>query len=112
MITDTYFSVIITQLFLQPETQVMDEGKGVADHAEGYRSMQESKLMTLTGSTIAVASSTVFYVMAFLLPLLYFFLGGNDEPFWANPWLNVFVFWINFDSFRRVAEFLKTPHHC
>ena len=61
----------------------------------GYRNMQKRKWMTLIGSTIAVASSTVAYVNAILC-----FTSGSsaDSVFWANPWLNVLVFGSNLDS--------------
>jgi hypothetical protein len=53
--------------------------------------MQKTKWYTLIGSTLAVASSTALYING----ALFFTIQG---PFWKVPWLNIFVFGINFDS--------------
>ena len=62
VVMDTYFSITITALFLRPITKVLNEGRGVAEGAQGYKSMQKTKWMTLCGSVLAVLSSTVMYI--------------------------------------------------
>jgi len=91
VITDTYLLVATTQLFLKLLTSILEEGSGVARASEGYKSMQKTKWMTVIGSTIAFASSSALYVMG----ILYFTMGDYGNPFYASPWLNVFVFWMN-----------------
>jgi hypothetical protein len=56
--------------------------------------MQKTKWMTLTGSTLAVVSSSLLYVNA----ILYAFLGEMGNQFHVSPYLNHFVFGINLDS--------------
>ena len=41
-----------------------------------------------------MTSSTALYINTGL----FFVLGGYGTPFWANPYLNIFVFGINLDS--------------
>ena len=53
--------------------------------------MMQTKRMTLTGSTLAVGSSTLLYVNM----LLHIGFPGTLEP---NPWLNIFVLGFNLDS--------------
>ena len=91
---DTYLSVGITKLFVRPISKVLAEGSGVANEAAGYKSMQQSKWWTLVGSTLAVGSSTVLYIMM----VLQFVWGGNDRELWRNKWLNVFVLGVNLNS--------------
>ena len=93
IIMDTTFSVLITIVFLRPITEVLNlnERNGVARQGEGYRIMQQTKWLTLIGSTLAVSSSTVLYIQMGLS-----FIVGNQ--FMSNPWLNVLVFGINADS--------------
>jgi hypothetical protein len=88
LIIDTYFSVFVTKLFVRPIAKVLAEGSGVANESAGYKSMLESKWYTLIGSTLAVASSTVLYIVM-VLQLAW---GGHDGEMWSNKWLNVFVF--------------------
>ena len=60
----------------------------------GYKSMQKTKWMTLTGSTLAVVSSSALYVNT----ILYMFLGERGNQFRVNPYLNYNVFGLNLDS--------------
>jgi hypothetical protein len=91
---DTYLSVGITKLFVRPISKVLAEGSGVANESVGYKSMLQSKWWTLAGSTLAVASSTVLYVMVVLQAMW----GGHDGEMWRNKWLNVFVLGVNMNS--------------
>jgi hypothetical protein len=94
IVIDTYFSVGITNLFVRPISKVLSEGSGVANESEGYKRMLQSKWTTLVGSTLAVASSTVLYVMM----ILQFVWGGRDGEMWSNKWLNVFVVGVGINS--------------
>jgi hypothetical protein len=60
----------------------------------GQISLEKTKWLTLSGSSLAVLSSTAFYINGGL----YFLLGGLGTPFWANPYLHIFVFGVNLDS--------------
>ena len=91
---DTYVSVGITKLFVRPISKVLTEGSGVANESAGYKSMLQSKWWTLVGSTLAVASSTVLYIMM-VLQLAW---GGPDGELWRNKWLNAFVLGVNVNS--------------
>ena len=91
IVMDTIFSVLITALFLRPINEVLEEGKGVANQSKGYKSMQNSKWLTLIGCTLAVGSSTLMYFNL----LLYFAFQGL---FHRSPWLHPNVFSIPWDS--------------
>jgi hypothetical protein len=93
IVMDTAFSVLLTIIFLQPITKVLDEGNGVAQKSAGYKSMQKSKWMTMAGAILAVSSSTVLYINAALWATY-----GLDSQFQTNPWLNILVFGISMDS--------------
>jgi hypothetical protein len=56
--------------------------------------MQKTKWMTLTGSTLAVVSSSALYVNM----ILYMFLGERGNQFHVSPYLNYSVFGMNLDS--------------
>jgi hypothetical protein len=96
---DTYLSVGITKLFVRPISKVLAEGSGVANGSAGYKRMLQSKWWTLLGSTLAVASSTILYVMI-VLQLLW---GGPDGEMWRNEWLNVFVLGVNMNSILKTV---------
>jgi hypothetical protein len=91
IVMDAAFSILVTILFLRPISEVLKNGRGVAQQSQGYRHMQKTKWHTLIGSTLAVVSSTALYINA----ILCFTIQG---PFWKAPWLNIFVFGMNFDS--------------
>jgi hypothetical protein len=93
IVMDTVFSIMITYTFLLPILEVLVEGKGVAQQSTGYKKMQQTKWMTMCGTTLSVMTSTLLYVNFF-----FFFSSKNDSWLNSNPWLNVFVFGINFDS--------------
>jgi hypothetical protein len=84
---DTTFSVVVTMLFVLLINRVLQQDQVTV----GHRRMQKTKMHTFLGSTLAVASSTVLYVVV----ALNFIVKG---PFWSIPWLNVFVFGMNLDS--------------
>ena len=69
----------------------------MVQESAGYKSMLKTKWMTLAGAGLTVMSSTVLYINAigFLVGV---FLVGSETPFWANPYLNMFVFGVNLDS--------------
>jgi hypothetical protein len=92
----------VTGLFLQPIFKILGEGGSAVQHSDGYKSLLQTKWMTLSGSILAVMSSTVLYLNI----LLWFLLGGYGKPFYANPYLHVFVFGINMDSVLNDAGML------
>lgn len=94
LVMDSYLTIRSTQILLKTVNDALVEENGVTSHAQGYKSMQQTKCMTLAGSTIMIASSMVLNVMC----ILFFTLGDHGNPFYASPWLNAFVFWINADS--------------
>jgi hypothetical protein len=109
---DTHLSVGITKLFVRPISKVLAEGSGVVNDSAGYKSMAESKWLTLVGSTLALASSTGLY----LVMALQFAWGGPDGELWKNKWLNAFVLGVNLNSILGtigmifVCGVLKTSH--
>ena len=56
--------------------------------------MEKTKWLTLLGASLAVISSTAFYINGGLFVVL----DGAGKPVDANPYLNVNVFGINLDS--------------
>ncbi len=56
--SDSYFSVVVTGLFLKPVLQTLKDGQGVASvqHSVGYKKMRQTVYMTLCGSSLAVPS--------------------------------------------------------
>ena len=85
---------MVTTLFLRPIHKVLGEVGVAVQESAGYKSMQKTKWMTLTGSTLAVLSSSALYINVGL----FMFLGKNGNPFYAGPYLNYAVFGMNLDS--------------
>ena len=83
--------MLSTLIFLRPINKAVAAGGDAVLQSDGYKHMQQTKWMTLTGSTLSVTSSTLFYVI-FALQMA---VGGI---FWSSPWLNVFVFGLACDS--------------
>ncbi len=56
--SDSYFSVVVTGLFLQPVMSTLKDGRGIAHVSKsvGYKKMQQTVYMTLFGSSLAVPS--------------------------------------------------------
>ncbi len=54
--SDSYFSVVVTALFLKPVMSTLKDGRGVAsvEKSVGYRKMRQTVYMTLFGSSLAV----------------------------------------------------------
>jgi hypothetical protein len=80
---DTYFSVFVTAIFLRPLSKVLSDGRTVSQHSQGYKQLQKTKYNTLFGSSLAVMSSSMLYVL-----LLAFFDGRTDtvqNAIWLNP---------------------------
>jgi hypothetical protein len=69
-----------------------ENGAGLPTAA--YKHLQKTKWLTLVGSTLTVASSTVFYIEA----LLFVTIGRKIHVFWRSPWLHINVFGANADS--------------
>jgi hypothetical protein len=68
---------------------------GFAVHeSAGYKNMQKTKWMTLTGSTLAVLSSSALYINI----VVYMFLGERGNRFFTSPYLNYQIFGLNLDS--------------
>ncbi len=86
-VTDSYFSVVVTGLFLKPVMRTLKYGRGIASvqKSGGYKQMQQTVYMTLFGSSLAVLSSTYLYVNLLL------FFDGKTSGMRSNPWLNPLV---------------------
>ena len=97
IIMDMIFTILLTMIFLRPILKTMSEADAtVAQQSAGYRHMQQTKWMTLTGATLAVVSSSILY-----LNIIFLFASGDQfsgSIYWTNPWLNPFVFGIAADS--------------
>jgi hypothetical protein len=103
---DTTFSSVVTALFLRPIFKILGDAGNV--RSEGRISFEKTKWLTLAGSSLAVFSSTAIYINGGL----YVVLGGYGKPFWANPYLNVFVFGINLHSavIKKITFGSATTH--
>jgi hypothetical protein len=76
--------------------KILSEGGRSVRKAEGYKRLQQTKRLTLAGTILTVASSSLLYMNLFL-PMT----AGIPEDgsiFWHSPWLNALVFGINLDS--------------
>jgi hypothetical protein len=75
-------------------------GAGGLDSKEGvrrsdeYKSLMKTEWMTLSSASLAVLSSTALYVNA----LMFMALGESGNQWYASPYLNIGIFWINLDS--------------
>jgi hypothetical protein len=86
---------VVTLLFLQPIYNVLgSQPAAVVQHSASHRSLQTTKWMTLAGASLAVVSSTALYINIGL----FIVLGDHGKPFYANPYLHVYVFGFNQDS--------------
>jgi hypothetical protein len=85
--SDSYFSVVVTGLFLKPVMRTLKDGWGLASvqQSVGYKKMLQTVYMTLFGSSLAVLSSTYLYVNLLL------FFDGKTSGMRSNPWLNPLV---------------------
>ncbi len=56
--SDSYFSVVVTGLFLKPVIETLKDGRGIASaqNSVGYKKMRQTVYMTLFGSSLAVPS--------------------------------------------------------
>ena len=86
-VTDSYFSVVVTALFLKPVMRTLKDNRGIASvqKSAGYRKMRQTVYMTLFGSSLAVLSSTYLYINLLL------FFDGKTSGMRSNPWLNPLV---------------------
>jgi hypothetical protein len=90
--SDTYFSVAVTGVFLRPITQTLRMGGGAGSTlSPAMRNLEKTKYTTLAGCSLAVFSSTLFYINIIVGIV---FQGG----FVTDPWLNPIVFGVNVDS--------------
>ena len=90
VVSDTYFSILVTRVFYTMITEVLTAGEGLA-HTEAYKELQQTKRATLISASLIVFSST----------LLYFNIGlsvGIEGPFVRSCWLHPLVFGSNLDS--------------
>ena len=86
------FSILSTSIFLRPIVGVMRKTNGtVRIHSKGYKHMRQTAVQTLTGSTLAVLSSTALYMNLFIFSY-------DLDQYARSVWLNIFVFGINMDS--------------
>jgi hypothetical protein len=92
MMMDASFSIIVTGIFLRPIAATLSTAGAVKFKSVGYQDLEKTMYMTLSGSTIAVVSSTLLY-----LDLLMYFNGDYDS-FRENAFLNPLVFAGNLDS--------------
>jgi hypothetical protein len=60
--SDSYFSVVVTGLFLKPVMSTLKDGRGIAAvrRSVGYKKMQQTVYMTLFGSSLAVFSPSPY----------------------------------------------------
>jgi hypothetical protein len=86
-VTDSYFSVVVTGLFLKPVLRALKDGWGMASvqKSVAYKKMQQTVYMTMFGSSLAVLSSTYLYINLLL------FFDGKTYGMRSNPWLNPLV---------------------
>ena len=84
----------MTALFLRPIYKVLGEGGGAAQLSAGYKSLQITKWVTLSGACLAVFSSSALYTNL----LLFIILGAPGNPFYTSPYLHILVFGLNLDS--------------
>ena len=84
---DSYFSVVITAIFLRPISIVLRDGHGHrnARQSSGFKQLQKTKYMTLFGCSLAVLSSTLLYMN------LLFFFDGKTTVVRNNKWLNPLI---------------------
>ena len=84
---DSYFSVVVTAVFLKPVIGVLREGRGLqtAQKSLGYKRMKQTRNMTLFGSSLAVLSSTYLYINLLL------FFDGKTSNIRTSEWLNPLV---------------------
>ena len=61
MMTHLTATVVITIIFLRPIMRVLGEGRGVAQHSEGFKHMQVTKRMTLVIIITVVLVATYIY---------------------------------------------------
>ncbi len=56
--SDSYFSVVVTGLFLKPVMSTLKDGRGIASvqKSVGYKKMRQTVYMMLFGSSLAVPS--------------------------------------------------------
>jgi hypothetical protein len=85
--SDSYFSVVVTGLFLKPVMSALIAGWKVpsVQQSAGYKMMQQTVYMSLFGSLLAVLSSTYLYINLLL------FFDGRASGIRSNPWLNPLV---------------------
>jgi hypothetical protein len=89
--TDGAFSIVVTMIFVRPISRILRKGgSNVARHSQGYRELQKTMYMTLFGSSLAVFSSTAWYINAII---------NTVQPgSLRNPWSHALVSGINLDS--------------
>jgi hypothetical protein len=95
LVTDTFFSVVITRAFLRPVYQTLRSAKSTRSRRgsqSGSRKLIErTKWTSLAGVSLVVISSSVLYVNLVLIPVF-------PDTVVPSPWLNPFVFTANVDS--------------
>jgi hypothetical protein len=101
VVSDTYFSVGASAVFLRPITNTMAMAQGQVQTA-AYKGIQRTKYMTLAGASLAVFSSTALYANM----LAWVFVKGS---FVTNPWLNFTVFGANLDSILNDIGRMSPP---
>lgn len=90
VVSDTYFSILVTRVFYTMITEVLTAGEGLA-HTEAYKELQQTKRATLISASLIVFSSTLLYINAGLWV-------GIQGPFLRCCWLHPYVFGANLDS--------------
>jgi hypothetical protein len=87
---DSVITVITTVIFLRPVLFALAHVSDDRRHTTGFKSMQQTKFMTLVGSSVATLSSTVLYINVILMLVI-------SGKFSENALLNPLVFMANVD---------------
>jgi hypothetical protein len=104
LITDTFFSVVITQAFLRSIHQTLrlqkrTHSRRTRTQSAALKTIERTKWTTLAGVSVAVMSSSFLYVNLVLWALF-------PDTVRRSPWLNPFVFMTNVDSILNDVSML------
>ena len=81
IVSDTYFSIGVTRVFLKTVMDALAIGQGQA-HTQAFKDLRNTKHASLIGSFVTVFSSSLLYFNGILW-------AAGLGPFVLNPWLNL-----------------------